>query len=74
MSAIRHIRLEVFGVTQADFAVLAGVTQATVSRWEAGVAPSLDDMRAIRGAAIQRGIQWNDAWFFEIPTAAEDAA
>jgi transcriptional regulator with XRE-family HTH domain len=54
MSAIRHIRLHIFGVTQAEFAALAGVTQASVSRWEAGVAPSLDDMRAIREAALAR--------------------
>jgi transcriptional regulator with XRE-family HTH domain len=56
-----------FGVTQAEFAALAGVTQGTVSRWEAGVAPSLDDMRAIREAALARGIDWNDGWFFEVP-------
>ncbi|RUV69695.1 MAG: XRE family transcriptional regulator [Mesorhizobium sp.] len=73
MSAIRHIRRAVFGVTQADFAALAGVTQATVSRWEAGVAPSLDEMQAIRKAAIERQIEWNDAWFFETPAAGEAA-
>ncbi|KQU77733.1 hypothetical protein ASD12_18205 [Mesorhizobium sp. Root102] len=67
MSAIRHIRVHIFGVTQAEFAVLAGVAQASVSRWETGVAPSLDDMTAIREAAIARGIAWDDAWFFEIP-------
>ncbi|TPN44896.1 helix-turn-helix transcriptional regulator [Mesorhizobium sp. B1-1-7] len=70
MSAIRHIRLHIFGVTQAEFAALAGVTQASVSRWEAGVAPSLDDMRAIREAAIARGIAWDDAWFFAVPGEA----
>ncbi|MER8827200.1 helix-turn-helix domain-containing protein [Mesorhizobium sp. M0938] len=73
MSAIRHIRREVFKVTQAEFAVLAGVTQASVSRWEAGGAPSLDEMQAIRKAAADREIAWNDAWFFEAP-AQENAA
>lgn len=69
MRAIRHIRCHVFKATQAEFAALAGgVSQATVSRWEAGVAPSLDDMRAIREAAADRGIEWNDAWFFELPS------
>ena len=73
MSAIRHIRLKVFKVTQADFAAMAGVSQASVSRWEAGGAPTLDEMQAIRKAAADRKILWNDAWFFEAP-AQEDAA
>lgn len=65
MNTIRHIRKNVFKVTQAEFSALAGVTQATVSRWENGVAPSLDEMRAIRVAASERKIRWDDAWFFE---------
>jgi transcriptional regulator with XRE-family HTH domain len=65
MNAIRHIRSHVFALTQAEFAIVAGVTQATVSRWEAGVAPSLDDLRSIRTAALERGLEWNDSWFFE---------
>ena len=65
MSAIRYIRREVFKATQAEFAALAGVTQASVSRWEAGGAPSLDEMQSIRRAAAERGIEWNDTWFFE---------
>lgn len=72
MSAIRYIRREIFKVTQAGFAALAGVTQASVSRWEAGGAPTLDEMQAIRKAAADRGIEWNDAWFFEAP--ADNAA
>lgn len=74
MSAIRHIRKDVFDVTQAEFAALAGVSQGTVSRWEAGVAPSLAEMQAIRAAAAERGIEWNDAWFFETPTPSEAPA
>lgn len=70
MSAIRHIRLKVFQATQADFAALAGVSQGTVSRWENGTALSLDEMKAIRKAAAERGIMWNDAWFFETPEQA----
>lgn len=65
MNAIRHIRREIFKVTQAEFAALAGVTQASVSRWETGTAPSLDDMQSIRRAAADRGIEWQDEWFFE---------
>lgn len=71
MSAIRFIRREIFKVTQAEFAALAGVTQASVSRWEAGTPPSLDDMQAIRAAAADRGIAWRDEWFFEPGTAHE---
>ncbi len=71
MNALRHIRKNVFAVTQAEFASLAGVTQATVSRWENGVAPSLEEMQAIRKAASDRGVEWSDTMFFELPEAAE---
>lgn len=74
MSAIRHIRREVFKVTQAEFAAIAGVTQATVSRWENGIAPSLDEMQAIRMAAMERQIDWDDRWFFEPPLIPEGPA
>lgn len=67
MTAIRHIRRQIFQVTQAEFAELVGVAQATVSRWEKGVAPSLDDMQAIRAAAAERKIKWRDEWFFSSP-------
>lgn len=67
MNALRYIRRNIFKATQAEFAVVAGVTQATVSRWEGGVSPSLDEMKAIREAASERGIDWSDAWFFEVP-------
>lgn len=67
MSPIRHIRREIFKVTQTEFASLVGVTQATISRWEGGVAPSLDDMQRIRDAAAKRKIRWRDDWFFSSP-------
>ncbi|WP_168286498.1 helix-turn-helix domain-containing protein [Rhizobium laguerreae] len=67
MNALKHIRKNIFKVTQAEFSVIAGVTQATVSRWENGVAPSLDEMMAIRAAAEARKIKWNDRLFFETP-------
>lgn len=69
MSTMKHIRTKVFRCTQAEFAAIAGVTQATVSRWENGVAPSLEEMTAIRVAAKgRRG--WNDRLFFETPAAS----
>ncbi|WP_409233677.1 helix-turn-helix domain-containing protein [Rhizobium sp. WCS2018Hpa-16] len=64
---MKHIRKNVFKVNQAEFSSLAGVTQATVSRWENGGAPSLDEMKAIRLAAEKRNIEWDDRFFFEAP-------
>ncbi|NTS30698.1 helix-turn-helix transcriptional regulator [Phyllobacterium sp. BT25] len=70
MNALKHIRKHIFKVTQAQFASLAGVGQPSVSRWENGIAPSLDEMQAIRRAAAERGIDWDDSWFFEVPEVA----
>lgn len=74
MTAIRHIRKMIFNVNQAEFAAIAGVAQATVSRWENGVSLSLDEMKAIREAAMQRGLNWDDRWFFEGPDILEGIA
>jgi transcriptional regulator with XRE-family HTH domain len=71
MNAIRSIRKTVFGVTQQEFAEIAGVKQSTVSRWENGVALTLDEMRAIRQTAMDRGIEWKDEWFFGTPVVAD---
>ncbi len=76
MSAIRHIRKTVFKETQKAFAITAGVQQSTVSRWENGVAPTLDEMRTIREAAKKRKLKWDDQLFFAAPPPekAEQAA
>ncbi len=70
MNAIRHIRKNVFQLGQKEFAEVAGVTQSTVSRWENGVSPSLDELERIRVAAFDRGIEWSDALFFESPVGS----
>ena len=71
MNPIAHIRKEVFRMKQSDFAALAGVAQSTVSRWEKhGVPPTLAEMQAIREAAANRKIRWNDTLFFEVPGQA----
>lgn len=68
MQPITHIRKNVFGLTQAAFAEVAGTTQATVSRWENGeFEPNRDDLERIRSAARERQLAWDDSLFFEAP-------
>lgn len=75
MSPIERIRREVFGVTQAVFAGIAGVSQATVSKWENGeLEPGRDNMGLIRAEAAKRKIDWDDRWFFEPKPTAEERA
>lgn len=73
MHPLEHIRKNVLDLNQTQMAELAGVNQATVSRWENGTAePDREQMERIRSAARQRNLPWDDAWFFKVPT--EDAA
>lgn len=66
MNPIARIRKAVLNLSQAEFAVAAGVSQPTVSRWERGeLSPSLDEMRRIRDLAKTRGVDWDDSWLFE---------
>jgi DNA-binding transcriptional regulator YiaG len=68
MQPIEHIRKVIFDLSQVAFGEIAGTTQASVSRWESGdQQPGLDEMTRIRAAARERGIAWDDLWFFEIP-------
>lgn len=68
MNPVKHIRTNIFKLKQGPFAVAAGVSQATVSRWETtNLEPSRDDMDRIRNAAFERGLKWNDSLFFETP-------
>lgn len=68
MRPIAHIRQSVFSMSQAAFGELAGATQATVSRWEKGeLEPDREQLNRIRAAAAERGVPWEDSWFFEIP-------
>lgn len=68
MQPITHIRTKVFGLPQKAFAEVAGVSQPTVSRWEAGeFEPNRNELDRIRTAAMERGLNWDDRLFFEVP-------
>jgi transcriptional regulator with XRE-family HTH domain len=71
MSQIRRIRIAVLRITQAELAAIAGVKQATVSRWEQGIhQPSLHHLARIREEAKRRRLKWDDRWFFSQDEAA----
>lgn len=73
MNPLLHIRKNVFGLTQAEMAVIAVVSQGTVSKWEAGaLAPDADELKRIRAEATKRGLPWDDRWFFETPAEAAE--
>jgi hypothetical protein len=75
MNALLHIRKQIFRLnTQTEFAKAVGVGQASISRWEHGAVPSLKEMQSIRSAAADRGIAWDDRWFFEAPESGETEA
>ena len=68
MKPIAHIRQEVLKLPQSALATITGTSQATVSRWETGeLEPDREQMDLIRQAALERGLEWNDRWFFETP-------
>jgi len=72
MSTIRHIRIEVLGVTQKRLAEIAGASQPTVCRWEAGTDhPDLNHLRRIADAVREAGHEFDERKFFEMPEAAE---
>lgn len=75
MENLRRIRKQLFRVSQVEFAEIAGVTQATVSRWETGIlAPGLVELDRIRSAAKARRIKLRAEDFFAEPSAEGAAA
>lgn len=68
MVPIVYIRKKVLNLKQSELAVIAGVSQATVSRWELGVfEPNRDELARIRNHVMGKGLPWNDSWFFDVP-------
>jgi transcriptional regulator with XRE-family HTH domain len=69
MNPMRHIRKNVLDMTQEEFAGLTGASQAAVSQWENdNLHPNRDVLAKIRACATERGLPWDDSWFFETPT------
>lgn len=70
-----HIRTRVFKcASQDEFAVIFGTTQASVSRWERDGRIPAHKQEAVRQAARDRKITWDDSWFFDVPAQAEAEA
>jgi transcriptional regulator with XRE-family HTH domain len=69
-SPLHHIRTIIFAVDkQREFGAIIGISQAVISLVESGRRPlSRELMERIRAAAFDRGIPWNDAWFFQVPS------
>lgn len=75
MKPLEHIRKNLFSVSQAAFSEIAGVTQATVSRWESGeLEPGRAEMAAIREEAMRRNISWDDRFFFDAAAPTPERA
>lgn len=73
MNPLLHIRKTVFDVTQSEMALIAEVSQGTVSKWESGaLAPDRHELVRIRKEASRRALPWDDRWFFETPSEAAE--
>lgn len=67
MNTLQFIRKNVFHMTQQQLAVALATNQPTICRWEKRGSCTFDAMQAIRRLARDRGVDWSDSWFFEIP-------
>jgi transcriptional regulator with XRE-family HTH domain len=69
---------QLLNLPQNQIAIIAGVSQATVCRWEQGQwEPNRDELERIRNYALKHGYKWEDAFFFpndETPKSSTDGA
>ncbi|MCF6200148.1 MAG: helix-turn-helix domain-containing protein [Hyphomicrobiaceae bacterium] len=71
MMPMKFIREHIFKIsTQSEFADLLGYRQATISRFENGMAISSGAQGRIREKAKEMNIPWDNNWFFVIPDMA----
>lgn len=71
MNPILHIRRSVLRITQGDMGRIAGVSQATISRWESGRnEPSLEHLRRIRAEVRRRRLSWDERWLYDASAGA----
>lgn len=71
---MKIIRKSVLKLTQREMAELAGTAQSIVSRWERGeLEPDRQQMSAIREAALARGVEWKDEWFFDATSVSAES-
>lgn len=64
----RFVRKTVFKMTQKQLGELIGVSQGAVKKYEQKGRFSANAQEAILTAADQKGITFNPAWFFEVPS------
>lgn len=71
MNVILYIRKSVLKASQVELATIAGVSQGTVSKWEAGeLEPDRGQLAKIRDHVTGLGLDWSDSWFFDAPPAS----
>ena len=71
MTPMLRIRKSILCISQAELGAIAGASQGTVSKWEAGeLEPDRGQLGRIRATVLDRGLEWDDAWFFGEPAEA----
>ena len=74
INVMKSVR-DILSLRQNKIAEIAGVSQATVCRWEQGQwEPNRDELERIRNYALQQGYDWDDAFFFPEGGAPPPAA